>query len=131
MGAYYSHALNPIRGAYTEHEVTPVTNSKPTFDPQLGFEYQRKPLEKKWTDEEMEAIRAPPNKRDYCAHLMIPMAKCRKENFPFIYKCKPEVHDYHHCQDEMQHLRVMEWERERRLRIRQKKINEAAQMEES
>ena len=123
MGAYYSHALNPIRGGYTEHDVTPVTNSKPTFDPQLGFEYQRKPLgkcqvlirflqsltcnvfllfaEKKWTDEEMEAIRAPPNKRDYCAHLMIPMAKCRKENFPFIYKCKPEVHDYHHCQDEM------------------------------
>ena len=46
MGAYYSHALNPIRGAYTEHEVTPVTNSKPTFDPQLGFEYERKPLGK-------------------------------------------------------------------------------------
>ena len=44
MGAYYSHAMNPIRGAYTEHEVTPITNSKPTFDPQLGFEYQRKPL---------------------------------------------------------------------------------------
>ena len=36
------HMMNPIRGTITEPDTTPLTNSEATFDPQLGWEGQRK-----------------------------------------------------------------------------------------
>ena len=36
------HMLNPIRGTITEPDTTPECNDESTFDPQLGWEGQRK-----------------------------------------------------------------------------------------
>ena len=36
------HMLNPIRGTVTEPDTTPECNTESTFDPQLGWEGQRK-----------------------------------------------------------------------------------------
>merc|ERR1712141_561579 len=117
------HMMNPIRGTITEPDTTPLTNSEATFDPQLGWEGQRKEREPaKWTEEEMEAMRIPPWKRDYCAHLIAPLKKCLNQNHPAFGRCLPEKEDYQHCQQNEQLLRIKEWERERRLRLRQKAL---------
>ena len=52
----------------------------------------------KWTEEEMEAMRIPPWKRDYCAHLIAPLKKCLNQNHPVFGRCLPEKEDYQHCQ---------------------------------
>ncbi len=57
-------------------------------------------VEKKYTDAEMNALKIPHEYRDYCAHLLIPLYKCRDDNFPFFSSCKPQEHEYMHCQYE-------------------------------
>merc|ERR1719436_1551547 len=61
-----------------------------------------------------------PRDRGYCSHLLIPFHKCRAENWPFLYRCGHQRHEYQLCDIEDQSHRVKEWERERRLRIREK-----------
>ena len=36
--------------------------------------------------------------RDYCAHLLIPLNKCRHENYYLPWKCEHERHDYETCE---------------------------------
>jgi len=96
----------------------PKSFSKPTFDPQEGFDYERKKRAVKYTEAEMEALRIPPSKRDYCAHLLIPYHKCRQDHFPFFYYCSHEKHEYLNCKMDIQEDQIKEWERERRLRLR-------------
>ena len=36
--------------------------------------------------------------RDYCAHLLIPLNKCRHETFYLPWKCGHERHTYEKCQ---------------------------------
>jgi len=111
-------------------DTTPRTGSMPTFDPHEGFDYQRKPREKKFNDAEMEALRVPPKFRDYCAHLWVPFADCKNKNWPWSYRCAHESHAIVMCQARDQEHRVREWERERRLRIRQKEETGAFQGEQ-
>lgn len=54
--------------------------------------------EMKATHEEMRAARLPISYRDYCAHLLIPLNKCRKETFYLPFKCTDERHEYERCQ---------------------------------
>ena len=110
-------------------EFTPKSYGPITFDPHEGFEYKRKQREKLYTDAEAEAIRLHPSKRDYCGHLAIKYLICRHEEHPWLWNCAHEKHDYVHCQEEDQKLRMKEWERERRLRIRQKRLQEGAEAE--
>ena len=42
----------------------------------------------------------PPNMRDYCAQYLIELAKCRKENYPFLGQCGHIKHEWDHCQNE-------------------------------
>lgn len=42
LGLGDGHMLNPIRGTVTEPDTTPECNTESTFDPQLGWEGQRK-----------------------------------------------------------------------------------------
>lgn len=46
----------------------------------------------------MIAAKVPPEKRDYCVDLYMKFLICKRKNFPWVYKCKHEVHDYHDCQ---------------------------------
>lgn len=48
--------------------------------------------------EEMKAAKLPISYRDYCAHLLIPLNKCRQETFYLPYKCMDERHGYEKCQ---------------------------------
>ena len=52
-------------------EVTPKADSKPTFDPLLGFENGRKPRVLNATAEEMEAVQVPQQNRGYCGREFI------------------------------------------------------------
>jgi len=48
--------------------------------------------------EEMKAARLPVAFRDYCAHLLIPLNKCRHEQLYMPFKCMDERHGYEKCQ---------------------------------
>jgi NADH dehydrogenase (ubiquinone) 1 beta subcomplex subunit 7 len=48
--------------------------------------------------EEMAEAKVPLNLRDYCAHLFIPLMKCRKDNYYLPWKCKKEKHAWEECQ---------------------------------
>merc|ERR1712000_741017 len=56
------------------------------------------------SQEEMEAARIPLEYRDYCAHLLVPLNKCRVETFYLPWKCSAERHIYERCQ-------YVEWQR--------------------
>ena len=36
--------------------------------------------------------------RDYCAHLLIPLNKCRRDSFYLPWKCGDLRHEYEKCQ---------------------------------
>lgn len=49
------------------------------------------------TEEEMYAAKIPLKNRDYCAHYLLKFQKCRKDKFPWVYRCHHEKHEYLHC----------------------------------
>lgn len=52
------------------------------------------------TEEEMKSAKLPLEDRDYCAHIALKVFQCRKEVWPWAYKCTPEKHEYLNCQYE-------------------------------
>ena len=54
--------------------------------------------EPKASVEEMKKARLDVVFRDYCAHLLIPLNKCRHETFYMPFKCGHERHAYEECQ---------------------------------
>ena len=52
----------------------------------------------KVTHEEMRAAKLPIAFRDYCAHLLIPLNKCRQDTMYMPFKCSHERHEYEKCQ---------------------------------
>ncbi|XP_017074484.1 NADH dehydrogenase [ubiquinone] 1 beta subcomplex subunit 7 [Drosophila eugracilis] len=117
MGNALTHYLKP--------DVMPGPDVVTTFDPMLGFE-TRKERVMIATQEEMESAKLPLDARDYCAHLAIAYQACRTDTFPFVYKCAHQKHEYLTCEYEDYVLRMKEFERERRLLERQKRLNKAA-----
>ncbi|KAK3209927.1 hypothetical protein GRF29_44g1057185 [Pseudopithomyces chartarum] len=61
---------------------------------------------RKATREEMSAARLPLAYRDSCAHLLIPLNRCRFEEYYLPWKCEDERHSYEKCQYEEFKLRV-------------------------
>lgn len=49
------------------------------------------------SDEELAANQIPLHARDVCAHLLIPLNRCRRENFYQKSKCHHELHAYEAC----------------------------------
>ncbi|KAK4546741.1 hypothetical protein LTR36_001473 [Oleoguttula mirabilis] len=58
------------------------------------------------TREEMSAARLPLAYRDSCAHLLIPLNKCRYDNYYMAWRCMDERHGYEKCQYDEFKLRV-------------------------
>ncbi|KAG0172656.1 hypothetical protein DFQ28_007370 [Apophysomyces sp. BC1034] len=54
--------------------------------------------EMKATQQDMAKSRIPLEYRDYCAHLLLPLNKCRGETFYLPWKCENERHEYEKCQ---------------------------------
>ncbi|KAK7509785.1 NADH-ubiquinone oxidoreductase B18 subunit family protein [Phyllosticta citriasiana] len=50
------------------------------------------------TREEMAAAKIPLAYRDSCAHLLIPLNKCRVDEYYLPWKCENERHSYEKCQ---------------------------------
>ncbi|XP_045600715.1 NADH dehydrogenase [ubiquinone] 1 beta subcomplex subunit 7 [Procambarus clarkii] len=101
--------------------ITPDYTKGPTFDPLYGFPEGRKERVMLATLEEMESVQLPLDKRDYCAHLAIKNRACREREWPLVYKCAHEKHEYLNCEYEDYVLRMKEHERERRLLERAKR----------
>lgn len=68
----------------------------------------------KATMEEMDAARIPWAWRDYCAHLLIPLNKCRRQNAYVPWACHHEKHVYEKCQ-------YKEWKRRVAIMIEEKR----------
>jgi NADH dehydrogenase (ubiquinone) 1 beta subcomplex subunit 7 len=52
----------------------------------------------KVTQEELAEAKVPLHLRDYCAHLFIPLMKCRRDNYYLPWKCKHERHEWDECE---------------------------------
>uniref|UniRef100_A0A224XPG4 NADH dehydrogenase [ubiquinone] 1 beta subcomplex subunit 7 n=1 Tax=Panstrongylus lignarius TaxID=156445 RepID=A0A224XPG4_9HEMI len=108
---------------YTLHkDVVPSPHQESKFEPLYGFPNGRTEKVMIATEEEMYSAKIPLNKRDYCAHHLLKFQKCRKEKFPWIYKCHHEKHEYLHCQYEEFVDRMKDFEREKRLMEREKRL---------
>ncbi|CAN8004101.1 unnamed protein product [Ixodes hexagonus] len=119
MGNVFGN-LTTINGTSITTVMTPeVENFSPAFDPMLGFPNGRKRREMVATEAEMESARIPPEHQNFCAHKLIDFKACRKDKFPFVYRCHHEKHAYQDCLYEDYLIRYKEYERERRLRARE------------
>ena len=54
-------------------------------------------LEMMISDEELAKERIPLAARDYCAHLLVDLNRCRRKNFYLPFKCTEEKHNYEQC----------------------------------
>lgn len=50
------------------------------------------------TQEQMNLAQLPLEQRDYCAHHLLKLMKCKRDNWPNILACKHERHDWDYCQ---------------------------------
>ena len=57
-------------------------------------------IEMQVTQQEMSDAKLPLHLRDYCAHLLIPLKMCRRDNKFIWWKCKHEEHAWQECQME-------------------------------
>ncbi|GAB4848162.1 hypothetical protein Ancab_002829 [Ancistrocladus abbreviatus] len=73
------------------------------------------------TQEEMVEARVPLAYRDQCAHLLIPLNKCRQAEFYLPWKCENERHIYEKCQYELVMERMLEMQKIREEEKKQQK----------
>ncbi|OAY71970.1 NADH dehydrogenase [ubiquinone] 1 beta subcomplex subunit 7-like [Ananas comosus] len=73
------------------------------------------------TQEEMVEARVPLPYRDQCAHLLIPLNKCRAAEFYLPWRCEPERHAYEKCEYELVMERMLQMQRIRELEEERKK----------
>eukprot|EP00914_Ancora_sagittata_P023148 GHVO01045867.1.p1 GENE.GHVO01045867.1~~GHVO01045867.1.p1 ORF type:complete len:152 (+),score=23.75 GHVO01045867.1:61-456(+) len=117
--------MGNVTGTYSyqayvkEPENHPDIKNGPSFDPMIGFPNGRKERVMKVSDAEMEAAGIAHEHRDYCAHLLIDFYKCRKDKWPMAALCNHERHTWDQCQADDFHMRMREFERERRLKARE------------
>ncbi|KAM0919733.1 hypothetical protein ACQ4PT_007910 [Festuca glaucescens] len=63
------------------------------------------------TQAEMAEERVPIAYRDQCAHLLIPLNKCRVSEFYLPWKCEPERHAYEKCEYELVMERMLKMQK--------------------
>ncbi|XP_075971108.1 NADH dehydrogenase [ubiquinone] 1 beta subcomplex subunit 7-like [Anticarsia gemmatalis] len=114
--------MGQMLGSYPAKKVDLYMDDTPTFDPQTGFDYQRKPREMVAKEAELISAKIPQQYRDYCAHHLLEYQTCRYKNMPMLYKCAHEKHAYLICEKDDYELRMKEFERERRLRLREQRL---------
>ncbi|XP_074544528.1 NADH dehydrogenase [ubiquinone] 1 beta subcomplex subunit 7 [Halichoeres trimaculatus] len=110
-----------VKRYITETDTEPDPRKKFEFDPNFGFE-DRKERVMIATQEQMNLAQVPLEQRDYCAHYLIKLMKCKRDSYPNVIACKKERHDWDYCQHQDYVMRMKEYERERRLQLRKKRI---------
>ncbi|XP_043695324.1 NADH dehydrogenase [ubiquinone] 1 beta subcomplex subunit 7-like [Telopea speciosissima] len=73
------------------------------------------------TQEEMVQARVPLAYRDQCAHLLIPLNKCRVAEFYLPWKCEDERHVYEKCEYELVMERMLKMQK---IREEQEKLKQ-------
>lgn len=73
------------------------------------------------TQEEMVEAKVPLAYRDQCAHLLIPLNKCRQAEMYLPWKCGSERHSYEKCEYELVMERMLQMQkiREREAQLKQ------------
>lgn len=117
MGAVFSAAKGADVGLYMD--------DTPSFCHTSGFCFKRKQRPMCARPEAMVSARIPLKHRDYCAHLLIDYQVCRYKHVPLMYRCAHAKHAYLECEHTDYVLRMMEYERERRLRMRENRIRKS------
>ncbi|XP_020634179.1 NADH dehydrogenase [ubiquinone] 1 beta subcomplex subunit 7 [Pogona vitticeps] len=112
-----------VRRYFLCPEEEPDPSTIPSFDPMYGFP-ERKERVMLATWQQMVDAQIPLEQRDYCAHYLIQYMKCRRDKFPNIFGCKHEKHDWDYCEYQDYVMRMKEYERERRLLVRKKRIKQ-------
>ena len=114
--------MGQIMGSYSARNVDLYMDDKPTFDHQVGFSYDRKEREMIANEADLISARIPPKFRDYCAHYLLDYQVCRYKEMPLLYRCAHEKHNYLNCEHQDYIVRMKEFERERRLRVRENRV---------
>ncbi|XP_065173393.1 NADH dehydrogenase [ubiquinone] 1 beta subcomplex subunit 7-like [Atheta coriaria] len=122
MGNAMGNMPNNGINLYFHPDVTPDPLKPPKNDPLDGFPNGRKLRTVKTTEQEMYSAKIPLNDRDYCIDQLMVFRACRKDNWPFAVNCEHEKHVYLNCQYDDYVNRMKEYERERRLMVRAKKL---------
>ena len=63
------------------------------------------------TQEEMVEAKVPLAYRDQCAHLLIPLNKCRQAELYLPWKCENERHSFEKCQYELLMERMLQMQK--------------------
>ncbi|XP_050400451.1 NADH dehydrogenase [ubiquinone] 1 beta subcomplex subunit 7 [Patella vulgata] len=121
---------NQIYAYITHPDTAPDIKSSPTFDPLYGFPNGRKERVLPLSREEMDRANMPLDKRDYCADIWLDYLTCRDKVYPLTAKCDHDYHKYYDCQYDDFVLRMKEYEREKRLKERAKRIDAKRSKEE-
>ncbi|KAL1005566.1 hypothetical protein UPYG_G00060750 [Umbra pygmaea] len=119
MGAHLARRYISERDTEPDPAVRPMG-----FDPEFGFA-ERKERVMVATQDQMNLAQVPVVQRDYCAHHLLKLMKCKRDNFPNFMACKHERHDWDYCEHQDYVMRMKEYERERRLQMRKKRLEEA------
>ncbi|XP_075236261.1 NADH dehydrogenase (ubiquinone) B18 subunit [Lycorma delicatula] len=123
MGQAISHGIELEK--YPED--TPAFHHEPKYDPLYGFPNGRKERVMIATKEEMESAKLPLDKRNYCAHLHIKYWACKRQYIPFHKrKCAHEHHEFAQCEFEDWVIRMKDFEREKRLAQRKRRLENHA-----
>ena len=69
----------------------------PESPPQLSPAHSL-PTEVVATQQEMNDAQLVLQQRDYCAHYLIRLLKCKRDSFPNFLACKHERHDWDYCE---------------------------------
>ncbi|KAL3510278.1 hypothetical protein ACH5RR_029679 [Cinchona calisaya] len=72
------------------------------------------------TQEEMVEAKVPISYRDQCAHLLIPLNKCRQAEFYLPWKCEDQRHAYEKCEYELVMERMLQMQKIREAQTQQK-----------
>ncbi|NXD46564.1 NDUB7 dehydrogenase, partial [Copsychus sechellarum] len=69
--------------------------------------------------------RVPLEQRDFCGHHLLRLLRCHRDNFPVPWGCHELRHAWDSCQHEDYVMRMKEFERERRLLQRQRRLRQS------
>ncbi|MBN3314862.1 NDUB7 dehydrogenase, partial [Atractosteus spatula] len=112
-----------VRRYVTSPDTEPDPLKPAGFAPDFGF-LNRKERVMVATQQQMDDAQLPLSQRDYCAHYLIKLMKCNRDYWPNFLACKQERYDWDYCEHQDYVMRLKEYERERRLLMRKKRLEE-------
>ncbi|XP_064819972.1 LOW QUALITY PROTEIN: NADH dehydrogenase [ubiquinone] 1 beta subcomplex subunit 7 [Oncorhynchus masou masou] len=115
MGAHLA------RRYITETETEPDPAKPFGFDPEFGFDERK---EREMVASQAQMNLPGPSRRGTAWFYQVSSSSSR-DNWPNFLACKHERHDWDYCEHQDYVMRMKEYERERRLQMRKKRVEEA------